>query len=123
MIKSSFIALFSGTASVLLVIAVTGQQSFLGSLLGYWVGFGYTLWFHHETLRISDLEIRIALRRMRRNLISRFGMVTLVVVAVARFQRDWLFSLAIGIVTGVTISFIIVAINKINEERGDKRSA
>jgi hypothetical protein len=50
-------------------------------------------------------------------------MVTLVVVAVARFQRSWLFSLAVGIVTGVIISFIIVAINKINGERGDKRSA
>ena len=123
MIKSSFIALFSGTSCILLVIAVTGQQSFLGSLLGYWVGFSYTLWFHYETLRSSELDIRSALSRMRRNLLARLGMVTLVVVAVARFQASWLFGLAIGIVTGVIISFIIVAINKINGERGDKRSA
>lgn len=123
MVRSSFVALFSGTSVILLVIAVTGQQSFMGSLLGYWVGFGYTLWFHYESQRSSELEIHTALRRMRRNLISRLGMVTMVVVAVARFQGSWLFSLAIGIVTGVIISFIIVARRVYYGERGDKRSA
>ena len=123
MIKSSIIALWSGTACILVGIAISGQQSYLGSLVGYWVGFGYTIWIHRETRRSSELEIRSALKRMRRGLWSRLGMVTLVVVAVARFQESWLFSLAIGIVAGVIISFIIVAINKINGERGDKRSA
>lgn len=123
MIKSSFIALLSGTSCILLVIAVTGRDSILGSLLGYWVGFAYTLWFHRETQLSSELDIRSALKRMRRNLMSRLGMVTLVIVAVARFQKSWLFSLAIGIVTGVIISFIIVAIQKYYGERGDKRSA
>ncbi len=123
MIKSSIIALFSGTAYILVGIAISGQQSYLGSLVGYWVGFGYTIWIYRETRRSSELEIRSALKRMRRGLWSRLGMVTLVVVAVARFQESWLFSLAIGIVAGVIISFIIMAINKINGERGDKRSA
>lgn len=123
MIKSSIIALFSGTACILLMIAISGQQSFLGSLVGYWVGFGYIIWIQRETHRSSELEIRSALQRMRRGLWARLGMVTLVVVAVARFQASWLFSLAIGIAAGVLISFIIVAIRKINEERGDKRSA
>lgn len=119
MIKSSIIAIFSGTACILLVIAISGQQSFLGSLVGYWVGFGYTIWIQRETHRSSELEIRSALQRMRRGLWARLGMVTLVVVAVARFQASWLFSLAIGIAAGVVISFIIVAIKKINGERGD----
>lgn len=123
MIKSSLIALWSGTACILLGIAVTGHQSYLGSLVGYWVGFIYTLWIHRETQRSSELDIRSALIRMRRSLVARLGMVTLVIVAVARFQSSWLFSLAIGIATGVVLSFIIVAINKINGERGDKRSA
>ena len=122
MIRSSIIALWSGTACILLGIAVSGQPSYLGSLIGYWVGFGYTIWIHRETHRSSELEIRSALRKMRRGLMARLGMVTLVVVTVARFQASWLFSLAIGIVTGVILSFIIVAINKINGERGDKRS-
>jgi membrane protein YqaA with SNARE-associated domain len=122
MIKSSFIALWSGTAFILLGIALTGQQSYLGSLVGYWVGFGYTEWIRIETLRSSELDVRSALNRMRRGLLARLGIVTLVVVTVARFQASWLFSLAIGIATGVILSFIIVAINKINGERGDKRS-
>lgn len=122
MIKSSIIALWSGTACILLGIAISGRQSYLGSLVGYWVGFGYIIWIHRETQRSSELEIRSALKRMRRGLVARLGMVTLVVVTVARFQTSWLFSLAIGIAAGVIISFIIVAINKIHGERGDKRS-
>ncbi|TGE33943.1 hypothetical protein [Desulfosporosinus sp. Sb-LF] len=120
MIRSSFISLWIGTAFILLAIAVTGNLTFLGGLIGYWVGFTYTLWFHREALRSSELEIRLALNRMRRNFLARLGMVTLVVVAVARFRGSWLFSLAIGIVTGVIISFIIVAILKTQGERGEK---
>ncbi len=123
MIKSSIIAFWIGTACILLGIAITGQQSYLGSLAGYWVGFGYTIWIYRESHRSSELEIRSALKRMRRGLVARLGMVTLVIAAVARFQTSWLFSLALGIVTGVVISFIIVAISKIHGERGDKRSA
>ncbi|MHB8073558.1 hypothetical protein E4K67_19515 [Desulfosporosinus fructosivorans] len=123
MIKSSIVVLLSGTSCILLGIAISGQQSYLGSLVGYWVGFGYIIWIHRETHRSSELEIRSALNRMRRGLLGRLGMVTLVVVAVARFQASWLFSLAIGIAAGVIISFIFVAINETNGERGDKRSA
>ena len=123
MIRSSFIALLGGTACILLGIALTGQQVFLGSLLGYWVGFGYTLWFNREVKLSTELNIQSAIKRMRRNLMARLGMVTLIIVAVARFQSTWLFSLALGIVTGVIISFIIVAIQKNYGERGDKRSA
>jgi len=123
MIKNSIIALWSGTACILLGIAISGRQTYLGSLLGYWVGFSYIIWIYRETERSSELDIRPALSRMRRGLMARLGMVTLVVVAVARFQASWLFSLAMGIATGVIVSFITVAIHKINEERGDKRSA
>jgi|GEM_PF-592190 len=123
MIRSSFIALLSGTACILLGVAFTGRQVYLGYLLGYWVGFGYTLWFHREALHSSELDIQSAIKRMRRNLMARLGMVTLIITLVARFQKSWLFSLALGIVTGVIISFIIVAIQKNYGERGDKRSA
>jgi len=123
MIKNSFIALLSGTACILLGVAFTGHQAFLGSLIGYWVGFGHTLWIHRETQRSSVLDIHSALIRMRRSQMARLGMVTLVVVIVARFQSNWLFSLALGIATGVIVSFIIVAIHKLHGERGDKRSA
>jgi len=123
MIKSSYVALLSGTACTLLGVALTGNQAFLGGLIGYWVGFGYTLWIYLEIQRCSVLDIHLALIRMRRIFMARLGMVTLVVVLVARFRSNWLFSLALGIATGVIVSFITVAIHKLHGERGDKRSA
>jgi len=122
MIKSSFIALWIGTACILLGIAAIGNLNFLGSLIGYWTGFAYTVWVYRDTQISSELDIRSALIRMRRSLISRLGMVTLVVVAVARFRESWLLSLALGIAVGVIVSFITVAIHRIHGERGDKRS-
>ncbi|EGW38910.1 putative membrane protein [Desulfosporosinus sp. OT] len=107
----------------MIAVALTGRQAFLGGLIGYWVGFGYTVWIYNETQRSSELDIHSALKRMRRSLVARLGMVTLVVAAVARFQSKWLLSLALGIATGVIISFITVAIHKLHGERGDKRSA
>lgn len=107
----------------MLGIALTGRLAFLGGLVGYWVGFGYTLWIYRETHRSSELDIHTALIRMRRSLMARLGMVTLVVAIVARLHSSWLFSLALGIATGVIVSFITVAIHKLHGERGDKRSA
>lgn len=122
MIKRSFIALWSGTAFILLGTALTDHPAFLGSLLGYWVGFGNTLWFHRETLRSSVLDIRSAIKRMRWSFVKRLGVITLIVVAVARYQASWLPSLALGIATGMIVSLIIVAIHQISSERGDKKS-
>jgi len=123
MIKSSFIALMGGTAFILFGVALTGHQVLLGSVIGYWVGFGYTVWIHRETQRSSELDINSAIIRMRRSFMARLGMVTLVVVIVARFYSNWLLSFALGIATGVIVSFITVAIHKLHGERGDKRSA
>lgn len=123
MIRINFVVLLTGTALILLGIALTGKQVLFGSLLGYWAGFGYTLWFYREALFSSELDIQAAVKRMRRNFMARLGMITLIIVFIARFRESWLFSLAFGIVAGVIISFIIVAIQKNYEERGDKRSA
>lgn len=122
MIRSSLIAFWGGTACILFGLAVTGFQNLLGSLIGYWAGFGYTVWVYHDTQVSSELNIRPAIRRMRRGFFSRLGMVTLVVTAVARFQKSWLLYLAIGIAVGLIVSFITVAIQRINGERGEKKS-
>jgi membrane protein YqaA with SNARE-associated domain len=100
-----------------------GRQAYLGGLIGYWVGFGYTVWIYRETQRSTELDIHLALKRMRRSLMARLGMVTLAVAVVARFRMNWLLSLALGIATGVIVSFITVAIHSLRGERGDKRSA
>ncbi|MDP4126285.1 MAG: hypothetical protein Q8912_05000 [Bacillota bacterium] len=108
--KNSFVALWGGTACVLLVIAMTGHESLIGGLVGYWVGFGYTIWFRRDVMQSSELDTRSALVRMQRSLLSRLGMITLVIVAIARFRTSWLYSLAFGIAFGVIVSFITVAI-------------
>lgn len=122
MIRSSLIALWSGTACILLGIAATGYLNLLGSLIGYWTGFGYTMWVYRDTQISSELDIRSALSRMRRSFFSRLGMVTLVVIIVDRFQKSWLLSLAFGIAVGLIVSFITVAIQRIHGERGEEKS-
>jgi hypothetical protein len=122
MIRSSRVAFWGGTACILLGFAVTGYQQLLGSLIGYWTGFGYTFWVYRETLISSELDIRSAISRMRRSFFSRLGVVTLIVAAVGRFQRSWLLALAFGIAVGLIISFITVAIQRIHGERGEEKN-
>ena len=122
MIRSSYIALWAGTACLLLGMAVTGQTYWLGTLIGYWAGFGNALWVYRDVLISSELDLKSALRRMRLSFFSRLGMITLVVIAVARLHKQWLFGLALGIAVGVIVSFITVAIQRTRGERGEKKS-
>jgi hypothetical protein len=122
MIRSSLIAFWTGTACILLGLAATGYQNLLGSIIGYWTGFGYTVWVYYDTLVSSELDTRSAISRMRRGFFSRLGMVTLVVIAVYRFQKSWLLTLALGIAVGLIVSFITVAIQRIYGERGEEKS-
>jgi membrane protein YqaA with SNARE-associated domain len=120
--RIGFISFWAGTACILLGFAVTGYQTLLGGLIGYWTGFGYTTWVYHDTLMSSELEISAAISRMRRGLFSRLGVVTLIVAAVGRFQRNWLLGLALGIAVGLIVSFITVAIQRIQGERGEEKN-
>ncbi|KLU67060.1 hypothetical protein DEAC_c09940 [Desulfosporosinus acididurans] len=120
--RSSRVAFWGVTACLLLGFAVTGYQGFLGSLVGYWAGFGYTIWVYRDTLISSELDIHNAIRHMRRNFLSRLGVVTLIVAAVGRFQRGWLPGLALGIAVGLIISFITVAIQRNHLERGEEKN-
>ena len=104
--KNNLILLLIGMSLILMGIAVTGNVNLLGALLGYGFGFTYTLWLHRDTLRSVDDELVIAIKRMRRSFFARLGMVTLVVVAVARFQTAWLLPLALGIALGLVVSLV-----------------
>ncbi len=123
MVKKNLLAFGIGTVCIFLGIVISGQHSYYGGLLGFWVGYGYVIWVQLTSKRSSGLDIHAAIKKMRRSIMARLGVVVLVVVAVARFQPSWLFSLALGIAAGVVLSFIIVAIIMINAERGDKKSA
>lgn len=107
MTKNNLIPLLLGTSMLLLAISFTGKTTLLGALLGYWIGFAYTQWLHRDTLRSVDDDVFTALKRMRRSLFARLGMITLVVAAVGRFRTDWLFTLAIGIALGFVVSLFV----------------
>jgi hypothetical protein len=107
MTKSNWIALLIGTSALFLGIAWTGKSHLFGALLGYWSGFTYTVWLHRDTLRSVDSEVFTAIKRMRRSFFARLGMITLVVAAVGRLQKDWLFTLAIGIALGLGVSLFL----------------
>ena len=118
MIKSNLMALWIGTACILIGIVVTGNQAFLGCLIGYWMGFANDVWLHHEVKRSCELELRAAVKRMRRSFITRMSMVAIVFAVVARLQASWLICLAVGIAAGVVISFVLMAIHQNISRRG-----
>lgn len=122
MTRSSFIALWAGTACILLAFALTGNQNLLGGLIGYWTGCGWTIWVHRDTLASSELDVRSAVHKMRLSFFSRLGVVTMIVAAVARLRENWLLGLALGIALGLMVSFITVAIQRIHRERGEEEN-
>lgn len=107
MTKSKRIFLLLGTSGLFFAMALTHNNSFLGAILGYWTGFLYTQWLHKNTRSNINLEITMAIRRMRRSFFARLGFVTLVVAVVGRYQESWLFSLAIGIALGLAVSLVL----------------
>ncbi|MEA5021973.1 hypothetical protein DesLBE_3548 [Desulfitobacterium sp. LBE] len=118
MTKNNLILLLVGTSFILMGVAVTGNSNLLGALLGYVLGFLLTFWLHRDTLRSVDDEVVIAIKRMRRSFFARLGMITLVVVAVGRFQAAWLFPLALGIALGLAISLMASIKNILSSGKG-----
>lgn len=112
MARSNWTLLFGVSSLFFLVIALTGKTFLYGALLGYVLSFVNILWLHRDTLRNVDVETLIAVQRMRRSFFARLGMITLVVVAVERYQSEWLLPLALGIALGLVV-FLIASIKDI----------
>ena len=106
--KSDKVILLGVSILVLLGITLTGQRTWLGALLGYWLGFLNSEWLYRDILISTELDVYSAIRRMRRSFFVRLGIITLVVVGVARFQKVWLPSFTIGIAVGILLSLIIM---------------
>lgn len=117
--RSNSVALWTGTAVIFLAIAVTGREQLLGAVAGYWLGFLNSAWLYRDTRRSVDLDMRRAIARMRRSFFARLGVVTLAVVATARFRRGWLPELALGIAVGLLVSLVSYLRRHISMERGD----
>lgn len=119
MTKSKFVFLLLGTSGLLLAMGLTHNNSLLGAVLGYWTGFLYTQWLYKDTQNSAELEVSIAIRRMRRSFFKRLGFVTLVVAVVGRYQESWLLSLALGFALGLVVSLIIGIKEYVVAERGE----
>lgn len=104
--KSNSTALWGGTAGLFLGIAATGHQDLFGAVLGYWLGFVNSAWLYHDAKCSVELDLRRAIAKMRRSFLARLGVVTAVVVGVARFQKMWLPDLALGIAAGLLVSLV-----------------
>lgn len=87
-------------------VLVTGRQPILGCILGYWIGFMNTHWLHREALNSSELDVRSAIRRMRRNFILRLGIISVTFVALTRLSTSWLIYFTVGLATGMVISIL-----------------
>ncbi len=116
--KSEKVIFLVITSLVLLGITITGHRTWFGVLLGYWLGFFNSAWLYRDILISTELDVYSAIRRMRRSFFVRLGILTLVVVGVARFQRVWLPGLAIGIAVGILLSLIFMVRRQILSGKG-----
>lgn len=116
--KSEKVIFLAITCLLLLGITTTGHRTWFGILLGYWMGYYNSEWLYRDILISTELDVYSAIRRMRRSFFVRLGIITFVVVGVARLQRAWLPNLAIGIAVGILISLIFMVRRHILSRKG-----
>jgi len=116
--RISLVTFWGGTALLLLVVALTGRWSLMGGLVGYWWGFLNSAWLYRDSARSVDLDLLAALKNMRRSFFARLGMLTLILIVVARYQEDWLVGLAIGFAAGLLVSLFTMFYGKIFGGKG-----
>lgn len=119
MTRNKTVFLLLGTSGLFFAVVLTHNNSLMGAVLGYWIGFLYTQWLHRDAKSSVKLDISAAVHRLRRSFLTRLGFVTLMVVIVGRYFKSWLFSLALGIALGLIVSFVFGVIEFIKGERGE----
>ncbi|MDD2233391.1 MAG: hypothetical protein PHZ11_00105 [Desulfitobacteriaceae bacterium] len=100
--------LYGGTVCILLAITFTGDRTWFGALFGYWLGFFNSELLYRDTVRSVQGNLPEALKRMSLSFLVRLGILSLIVVGIALFQRAWLPSLVLGIAVGIPLSLIFI---------------
>ncbi len=100
--------LIAGTVIILLAITLTGYRAWFGALIGFWLSFFSTELLYRDSDRSLEGILLNAIKRMRRGLFIRFGIISLVVVGIAHFQRAWIPSFIVGFAVGIPISLISI---------------
>ncbi|NLO96720.1 MAG: ATP synthase subunit I [Peptococcaceae bacterium] len=106
------------SSAILLGAALIGNHIWLGLLVGYLVGIINIQWLFRDIKQVAGKDINLALRRYYISFYSRLGMITLVVVMVARFWSERLYCLVFGIIVGVFIPLIVIICQYLKHERG-----
>lgn len=106
--KTAFVISCLVTLAVCVWVFITENSGYFGFLIGFLSGLVNIQWlFVWDFNKAIKEEIHEALRRYLKSLISRLGMITMVMAAVWRYQPEWLFYVVLGITTGIIIPLIV----------------
>jgi len=105
-------------AIVLIAIFITNNYALIGLLIGFQTGIINVQWLFRDISKALDMELSTALKKYHFSLLSRLGMITLVVAVISRFQPEWLYFFVWGIAMGIITPMILTIMQKIKRGRG-----
>ncbi len=103
--------------TVLIVIWRTEFYPLVGLLIGYYTGIINVKWLLRDARKAMDKDKKAALKTYYKSLVFRLVIITLVFAVVAKFQPEWLYYVAIGMMIGIVIP-IIVARHQLRKMKG-----
>jgi hypothetical protein len=107
--KIDKVVLIGGTACLLIVIILSGNKNWYGALLGYWLSFLNSGLLYRSVDRSIQQATQIeANTYMLRGLFIRLGILSFVVVGLARFYKALIPSFIIGFAVGIMVSLIFI---------------
>ena len=106
------------SSAVFIAIFFTNNYALLAFLIGFITGLINIQWLFREADRAMDEELAAAIKRYKKSLFARLGMVTLVVAIVGKIKIEWLFLLTLGIAVGVIIPLILAIREQLMRGRG-----
>lgn len=108
------------SSAIIFAIYFTNRYYLMGILIGFLTGLINIQWLNRDSRKALSKELKGALRTYYLSLFSRLGMITMVVVSVAKFKTEWLLYLAGGIAAGIIIPLIIAVWKHYLTEGGDQ---
>ncbi|NLM21225.1 MAG: ATP synthase subunit I [Peptococcaceae bacterium] len=103
---------------ILLGTVFSGNNNLLGLLIGYVTGIINIQWLFRDANQVIERDIKQALKKYYISLYSRLGMITMVVVMVAKFRPERLYFLVIGIIAGIFIPLVVIVYHYLKREGG-----
>lgn len=106
--------------SVLIVIWQTEYFPLIGLLIGYYTGIINVKWLLRDARKAVDKDQKAALKTYYKSLLFRLVLIIVVFAIVAKFQPQWLYCVAVGMVIGIVIP-IAVARQQLRKTKGGEK--